>query len=272
VQSDPGWYFGDLVPILLGANQDIQSHTFSHMYAGFATPAELKADAAEWNRIAAKVHVPAAVSLAFPWSGSAGMSDTAWQDLEAAGISLVTRTNRSQRQYQLVHAEDVHCQAIPGHEAILACPDFYLTTRSAPQGIGLIDRAIQYGGVIDLWAHTEEVTTPEQIAAWGQVVQYAGQRQSDGTLWIAPLAEIANWQRARDQLRITQVSAAGPATPLIIRVQNTSQHDLNRLTLQAPFALARWELDGLVQPLGVPMDRLIFDLKAGQTRELTLWP
>ncbi len=71
VQSDPDWYFGDLVPLLQRERQDIQSHTFSHMDGGLADPATWRADLAAWQEVAAERGVAEARSLAFPWSSSA---------------------------------------------------------------------------------------------------------------------------------------------------------------------------------------------------------
>ena len=108
-----------------------------------------------------------------------------------------------QPQYALASPADPHCRPIPGHERILACPDFYLHSQeTAAQAIKLIDHTIAVSGTIDLWAHTEEVTSPEQIAAWGQVVSYAAQQRDAGALWIAPLAEIADWQAAVAECKI----------------------------------------------------------------------
>jgi peptidoglycan/xylan/chitin deacetylase (PgdA/CDA1 family) len=283
VASDPAWYFGDLVPALIAGGQDIQTHTFSHLYAGFASPEELRVDLEGWNAVAAERGVPPARSLAFPWSGSAGMSDASWAVLERAGVTVLTRTNRSQRQYQLVESGDVQCRPLPGRESILVCPDFYLTVRSAPQAIGLIDRAVERRGMIDLWAHTEEVTTPEQIAAWGQVVAYAAQLQASGELWIAPIVEIAERQRAIAAVRVQLVAdeatpvggirLSAEPSPLVLEVANTGAQDLRGVTLQAPYPIGRLRIDGQAADAGRARgDLVILDLSAGQRVRLELWP
>ena len=164
IQSDPSWYFGDLIAPLQRDQQDIQSHTFSHFSGGDATAADWQSDLQTWRAVAAEREVPPARSLAFPWSRSNGMSFADWDALEAAGITSVTRTNWNpkQPQYHIVSTTDPHCRPIPGHERILACPDFYLHSQeTAAQAIRLIDRTIAVSGTIDLWAHTEEVTSPE---------------------------------------------------------------------------------------------------------------
>jgi hypothetical protein len=271
VASDPAWYFGDLVPLLQAERQAIESHTFSHMYAGFAPPAQLQTDLSAWNASAAERQVAPARAMAFPWSGSAGMADASWSVLETDGISVVTRTNRSQRQYQIVRAADVHCRSVPGHERILACPDFYLTPRSAPQALGLIDRAIAQQGMIDLWAHTEEVTALDQLAAWGLVVKYAARRQSAGELWIAPLTEIADWQQSLAKLRITKGAERNDGATLVVQITNPSAIDLKGLTVQLPFVPGRILIDGASNRSIIRDQRMSFDLPAGATVELAVW-
>src|SRR5512138_1795978 len=92
----------------------------------YSSAAEWRADFDAWREAAAARGVPIARSLAFPWSSSAGMSDDNWRELEAAGITSVTRTNWSQPAYRLADRDTWHCRPVPGHERILACPDFYL--------------------------------------------------------------------------------------------------------------------------------------------------
>ena len=230
IQSDRSWYFGDLIAPLQRAQQDIQSHTFSHFSGGDATTADWQRDLQTWRTVAAERNVPPARSLAFPWSRSNGMSYADWDALEAAGITSVTRTswNPKQPQYRIVSAADPHCRPIPGHERILACPDFYLHSQeTAAQALKLLDHAIAVSGTIDLWAHTEEVTSPEQIAAWGQVVRYAAQQRDAGTLWIAPLAEIADWQAAVAEVSIQY---SGVSNQLLMKIEGVGPYSYTALT------------------------------------------
>lgn len=198
IESHPAWYFGDLIPPLQAHRHDIQSHTFSHFYGGFVPASEWQRDVLLWNELAAQQGVPPARVLAFPWSSSGGMSDASWDVLEQMGIMTVTRLS-TQSQYSLFARNEhgivlePHCRPFPGQQHLLACPDFYLTPTSVDAALAQIDRVRETGGVIDIWAHTEEVISPEQQAAWARVVQYAAEQ---GDLWIAPLDEIAAWQRA----------------------------------------------------------------------------
>jgi hypothetical protein len=277
-QTDPAWYFGDLVPLLQRERQDIQSHTFSHMDGGLADPITWRADLAAWKDVAAERGVAAARSLAFPWSSSAGMSYDNWNELEQAGISSITRTNWSQDQYDLFRRDGdgftsaPHCLPLPGHERILACPDFYLTAQRAPLAIRQLDAAIAAGGMIDLWAHTEEVVSAQQIAAWGQVLSYAARQRDTGALWIAPLAEIADWQQAiagvRTENREPGTDSSG--STLGFAVINESQQDLSGVTLKLPFQPQKITIDGAL--LDHPSSMLSINLHAGQAVEVLVWP
>jgi hypothetical protein len=271
-QSHPAWYFGDLIPLLVAAGHDVQSHTFSHLYAGLASVDELRADLQEWNAVAAERGVPASRSLAFPWSGSAGMSYAAWEALAAAGITSVTRTS-DQAQYRFVGPEDPRCRPVPGHERILACPDFYLTERSAPAAMRLIERAVAAGGAIDLWAHTEEVVTPAQLAAWSEVVRYTASRRDAGEVWVAPLAEIAARQQAAGEVRLNAKGQTLKEQAITFTVTNGSSTRLDGLTLRLPYVVGRAEGKGTAVSVAAhDPHAVVLDLQAGQTVEVTVWP
>ena len=281
VESDPIWYFGDLVPRLLAEKQDIQTHTFAHFAATYVTPVDWNADFAAFREVVAASGVAAPRSLAFPWSSSTGMSDADWQALADNGIQSVTRTYWAQAKSTLFprdsNAADglvttPRCRPVPGHETILACSDFYLTTRSAPNAPAMIDRAIAQGGMIDLWAHTEEVTSPEQIVAWRAVVDYAVQKREAGELWIAPLSEVADWQQALALVSI-QGSEGNQAedSSLTWTVTNGSGINLQGLTVNMPVKIQRATVDGKEIPI-LDSETLILNLSAQQGREVVVWP
>lgn len=282
-QSHPAWYFGDLIPLLQREQQDIQSHTFSHFYGGFVDPQDWRDDIATWNQVAAERGVPPMRSLAFPWSSSAGMSDASWNVLQEAGITSVTRLSH-QSQYNLFPRDEhdlaiaPRCRPLPGHARILACPDFYLTPESAERAIAQINRTLEVSGTIDLWAHTEEVVTDEQRAAWERVVRYAAMQDD---LWIAPLREITDWQQALAQVE-TSMQNLEPGTqnqhddPLVFAVMNQSVRDLEGLTVKLPYAAERVTVDGQDAGSSGPgapvLDSLVLNLPAGATVEVQAWP
>jgi peptidoglycan/xylan/chitin deacetylase (PgdA/CDA1 family) len=280
--SDPAWYFGDLIEPLQQGGHEIQSHTFSHFYGGLVDAATWQLDLAAWNSTAAERDVRPATALAFPWSSSSGMSDANWNTLEAAGITAVTRLS-DQAQYNLFPADaqgiiaQPHCQPLPGHLAILACPDFYLTERSAQLALQQVDRVLAEGGMIDLWAHTEEVVTPAQLAAWEQVVRYTAENPN---VWVAPFSEIAAWQQAVREVRVEQVTdketggqGDKETRPLTYRVSNMSGISLPGLTLQIPAGVTEVAINGDVVSAALYKENsIVLDLLAGGSAEVTLWP
>jgi hypothetical protein len=287
IASDPDYYFADLLASLRQAKHDIQTHTFSHLYGGYASLVEWRADFDAWRAAAAADQVAAPRSLAFPWSSSAGMSDANWSELASAGITSVTRTNWSQDPYRLADRDQWQCRPVPAHETILACPDFYLIAgRDTPQSARIaqlhagggrddaireIDRAIAAGGMIDIWAHTEEVTSPKQIADWTAVVRHAAQARDAGRLWIAPLAEITDWQQSSSKLKVLSSELNQNDGSLKFMIDNSQGTNLNGLALQLPFTVARYTLNN--QELKTHNSKLItLNLPAGQTVEVQVWP
>jgi hypothetical protein len=245
--AEPAWYFGDLIGPLRAAGHEIQSHTFSHLDGGLSDVATWQADMRAWDEAAAAKGVAPATSLAFPWSSSAGMSDASWDALEEAGISSVTRLS-DQAQYSLFPAgadgliAEPRCRWLPGREGrMLACPDFYLTVESAELALRQVERAVAAHGMIDLWAHTEEVVTPAQIEAWRQVARRVA---GDPAIWTAPLGEIAAWQMAVEGLSI-EVEANGiGGRPVTLSIFNPSGQNLVGLAIEIPQGAQRVSLGG----------------------------
>jgi hypothetical protein len=277
VATHPAWYFGDLIAPLQAAQQDIQSHTFSHFYGGFVGPADWQADFAAWQYVAARKDVPPAHSLAFPWSGSGGMSEANWQVLQEAGITSVTRLS-DQAQYNLFPTDEhglirePHCRPLPGHATIIACPDSYLTPTRAEQVIAQIDHTLAQGGALDIWAHTEEVVSAEQQAAWRRVVAYAAAQEG---LWIAPLREITDWQHALRNVHIEQLGQHAAGEPLEFQVNNP----LPGLTLRLPFVPERIEVsnepgsaDTAPPAYRLDADMLIVEGATEGTLRIQAWP
>ncbi len=275
LQSHPEWYFADVIGPLRANGHTIQSHTFSHFFGGYVDAAVWQADLDAWNGVAAAQGIAAATAIAFPWSSSSGMSDTNWDTLEAAGITAITRLS-DQGQYNLFPSDAdglviaPHCRWFPGREGrILACPDFYLTERSADRALQQIDRAVAQEGMIDLWAHTEEVITPEQIAAWAGVVRYAAENPA---IWVAPFETVADWQRALAQVEI-QATGGGADNGQSFSITNAGVQDLLGLTLRIPAGTNRVAVNGdLLDNATWSAGDFVIDLAAGRMLEVTLWP
>jgi hypothetical protein len=156
------------------------------------------------------------------------MSNANWDALEAAGITSLTRTAWNPRlpQYHIVTAQDARCRELPGHERIMVCPDYYLTVDRTPAALALLRTLRANDGMIDYWAHTEEVTTPEQIAAWQSVVDACA---AAGDVWVAPLAEIASRQRSISAL--VQTQGTDPSG-VYIRITNPTELSVTRIAVR----------------------------------------
>jgi peptidoglycan/xylan/chitin deacetylase (PgdA/CDA1 family) len=272
INSDPEWYFGDLLAPLQEAGHTIQSHTFSHFFGGYVDAATWQADLLAWNAVAAERRIDPATAIAFPWSSSSGMSDANWDVLEAAGITALTRLS-DQGQYNLFPLDrdglviSPRCRWFPGREGrMLACPDFYLTERSAERAITQIERALAHEGMIDLWAHTEEVVTPAQIAAWERVVRFAADHPA---VWVAPFDQIAAWHHGLAQVNIVPVASDDGQT---FQVTHTGRTDLRGVTLRVPPNVTQLALNGDMLDAATWQDgSLVLDLAAGRQIEVTLW-
>jgi hypothetical protein len=225
IQSDPAWYFGDLIGPVRNAGHDIQSHTFSHFYGGLASPTEWQTDLQAWNTLAATRNVAPATSLAFPWSSSAGMRYDSWDQLVAAGVTSLTRTSWNPRlpQYHIVTAGEARCRPLPGHEVILVCPDFYLTTAREAGALALLTDIRQRDGMIDFWSHTEEVMTPDQIATWQAVVDATAQA---GDVWVASLRAIATRQQMIQMVQTKVMQSATSPTIILTNPTMTAITDM----------------------------------------------
>lgn len=267
VASDPAWYFGDLLAALKANNQPIQSHTFSHLYVGFTKLAEWQSDLATWQAIAAEQRVAPATVVAFPFGGTNGMSNAHWQALTDAGVATVVRTRlprdlrKTDDKYLLIDRLRFQPRLLPGHD-ILIMPDAYLLPSSQAEVKWRLEQTIAAGGVLDIWAHTNEIVAPEQIAAWRATLKAA---RTNAAVWVAPIAEIADYWRGIRQVRAEIIKAD---SPLRVRITNPSALNLSGMTVRLPARATR--ADG-TPSLVVNQDRLSLDLQAGATEEVTIW-
>jgi hypothetical protein len=260
-QTDPAWYFGSQIATLQAAGQDIQSHTFAHFAGGLVEPSDWRADFQAWNEVAEPMKVAPATSLAFPWSWTAGMRWDNWEVLRANGIRSVTRTNWTQPRFQIADRETYALRALPGHSSITVIADEYLTPESLPRIRERLNVALLNEGAIDIWAHTEEVTSAEQRAAWGEIATASEQ------FWVASVPDIVAWHEALAHVEI-RVQIEQPRYSF--RIMNGNNDPLRRLTLVLPFTPAHATVDG--QATSVAGEHLILDVPARSSVEVSLWP
>lgn len=256
------WYFGSQIKLLQAAKQDIQSHTFAHFAGTYVTPADWRADFAAWKDVADQHDVAPATSLAFPWSSSAGMTFENWDALVDGGIQSVTRTvwQPGQRRSWIADRQHYALRQLPGHNELTVIGDQLLTPKTRAAVLQHMQTARLNEGAIDVWAHTEEVTSPEQIAAWQAAIDVANR-----DFWIAPVPEIV--QYAADIQRVTvEVAAEQPQYRFTVR--NTSPRDLRGVTLTLPFVPQGITIDG--NEVDATGTTLILDLKRGAWAEVVL--
>ncbi len=258
--TDPLWYFGSQIALLQRNAQDIQSHTFAHFDGGLVTADDWRADFAAWKDVAAAQKVAPPTSIAFPWSSSAGMRWDSWQVLVEQGIQSVTRTNWHQERFWIADRERYAVRTLPAHPTISVVADEYLTPDSLDSVQRSLERARLNEGAIDVWSHTEEVTTPQQRAAWSEIVEQSA------TFWVASVPDIARWQRT---IRNVRVEIEAEQSDYTFRVVNDNDTVMDGLTLTLPFVPDRITVDGRSIP--VSDNRLIMTIPGHHTVEVTLW-
>ncbi|HYF61874.1 MAG TPA: hypothetical protein VD886_03620, partial [Herpetosiphonaceae bacterium] len=220
---------------------------------------------AAWTALAAEQNVAPAAALAFPYGGSDGMTDGHWQALQEAGITTVTRTRRpvdldASDKYLLVDRNRYQPRLLPGRD-VLAIPDFELQPKYRADVLARMQQAAAAGGMLDLWAHTNEIVSPEQIAAWREVIAAAA---GDPALWVAPLPEITGYWRGVRRVGVEILAES----PLRLRVSNPGPAALPGLTLLLP---GRAERVASALPITQHNDRLTLDLPADSAEEITIW-
>ncbi len=105
------WYFGDQTNRLREAGQDIQSHTFGHLYVRGTTPEEFLLDTEAFVRYAREKDLPPIRHFAFPWKSSNSVTKDWYQLLAEKGFTSVTR---------LYDGDQGIIQAGPGQQVLTA--------------------------------------------------------------------------------------------------------------------------------------------------------
>jgi peptidoglycan/xylan/chitin deacetylase (PgdA/CDA1 family) len=225
-QSDPAWYFGSLTKQLAQDGNDIESHTFGHLFlhAGI-TPQQLDDDLTAWDALAKETGYAPAHSFAFPWGASNSLTAEYYAVLAKHGITNVTRFYDNK-------PGTVQLNTVPVYPQIRVVPDQELIDRQGDEAAADrgIDTALASGGVFSIWAHPENIATANAQAIWGRVVAYAADRRSLG-LWVAPVTTITNFADARDNLHLSSVHVGANT---VITVRNGGTTRCNDATLTLP--------------------------------------
>ena len=225
-ETNPAWYFGSLTKQLAQDGNDIESHTFGHLFlhAGI-TPQQLDDDLTAWDQVAKENGFAPAHSFAFPWAASNSLTPEYYAILAKHGITNVTR-------YYDLKTGTVQLDAVPVYPKIRVMPDQELIDQQGDEAAAQrgIDTALASGGVFSVWAHPENIATANAQAIWGRIVAYAADRRSLG-LWVAPVTTITNFVDARDQLHLSSVHIGANT---VITVRNAGTSGCNDATLTLP--------------------------------------
>ncbi|MCL5256410.1 MAG: polysaccharide deacetylase family protein [Chloroflexi bacterium] len=227
-QTDPGWYFGDLVDKMIAAGQDIESHTFGHLYARGTSLKEFKTDLDQWNSVASEHGLGPAKTFAFPWAASNSLTLPHYQALADRGVLAVTRL------YQ--YGDPFELSGIASNPPLLVYPDQELqdTADSEKTALQSIDEVLARRGFTSLWTHPESVADSNGMQMWDRVVAYAASKREDG-LVVDTLTNIVEHYLA---VRNLKVESTQNGNDLSITLQNTGKDGITGTTLTLPGIVA----------------------------------
>ncbi len=263
-QSDPAWYFGDQADRLRQARQDIQSHTFGHIYVRGTTPEEFLRDTDAFGFYAAERKLPPIRHFAFPWKSSNSLTAEWYQILVNRGYTSVTRLydadqgirqdgvgllafdngQRTPDRATVVYENFAgpsntyyYLGRVRGAESLLVLRDYQLVPgeRSEATAKALLDELLRRRGYGSIWTHPEAIVDAGNQGQWMRVVQYAAQKREAG-LWVDSVANIV-----QHRLNIAQVKVAaswsngGKKARLVIT--NHAKEPISGLTLTLPAPL-----------------------------------
>jgi len=269
--TNPAWYFGSLTKEWLADGQDIQSHSFGHLFIHSGiTAQQLDDDLTAWDTVARENGVAPARSFAFPWGASNSLTAEYYAVFAKHGITNVTRFyDTKPGTYEI--------GTVPQRPSIRVMPDTQLLSGGEQETITNrgdemmarrgIDLTLAGGGGWSLWTHPESVANPAAQALWGRVIGYAADRRKDG-LWVMPVTTVTSFAAARDALQVTSYHV-GEQTA--ITVTNTGTSPVVSATLTLPRTPQRITFTG---GNGLPDQResqvRLGTLGPGQTLTLTV--
>lgn len=213
-RENPEWYFGDQIKRFYQSGEDIQCHTFSHLYISLETPERLARDISEWQRCAEEIGLPPAESLAFPYESFLHLTNTftgkifpnlgyspgneyrvvpinhdLCKVLSETGIKVITRIPD---WFWKEHYPPFDIARMDNQSNLFLFPGKVLQTRKkdASEEIAYLDEIIRTKGIGSLWCHPGNVLTSDEITKFQSVVSYAKKKAEEGVLLVAPLTEI----------------------------------------------------------------------------------
>jgi peptidoglycan/xylan/chitin deacetylase (PgdA/CDA1 family) len=259
-KTHPAWYFGDQTDRLNAAGQDIQSHTFGHLYVRGTTVQEFTADMDTFLNYAKARKLPPVRSFAFPWKSSNSLTADWYNAMVKRGFTSVTRLYDLDQMVRYQDAGQIqfdNCKRTPDNKVIFnefAGPcntyfylnqvknvpqltvlnDYHLITgeRSEATAYSVINELLRRRGYGSIWTHPESVVNPVDQEAWTRVVQYATQQRVAG-LWVDSVTNLVQFREDASQVEVTaNWQEQGKKVSLV--VTNHAKNALEGVTLTMP--------------------------------------
>lgn len=263
VKSDPAWYFGDQTDRLNKAGQDIESHTFGHVYVRGTTPQEFLQDTEAILRYAQQRKLPPLRHFAFPWKSSNSLTAEWYKILADRGFESVTRLydgdqgilqgalgqlsfdNGKRAAGNKVAYENFagpsnpyyYLGQVKDEPRLLVLHDYQLVPfeQSEPAAKGLVDELLRRRGYGSIWTHPEAIVTPSDQSQWSRVVQYAAEKRDSG-LWVDSVANIIQHRRDIEKVAVSTTWSDG-GKKARVTVTNRANHEVSGLTLTLPASI-----------------------------------
>ena len=259
-KTTPAWYFGDQTDRLNAAGQDIQSHTFGHLYVRGTTVQEFAGDMDTFLQYALVRKLPPVRSFAFPWKSSNSLTADWYNVLAQRGFTSVTRLydqDQMVRNLDKGNLQFDNCKRTADNKVIFAAfagpcnTYFYLNQvknvpqltilndyqleagdRSEATAYNLINELLRRRGYGSIWTHPESVVVPSDQQAWLRVVQYATQKRAEG-LWVDSVTNLIQFRKDAAQVEVAANWQEGGKKVSLV-VTNHAQNGLEGVTLTVP--------------------------------------
>jgi peptidoglycan/xylan/chitin deacetylase (PgdA/CDA1 family) len=270
--TKPAWYFGDQTDRLLKAGQDIQSHTFGHLYVRGTSIAEFAADMQTWLSYARAKGIQAR-SFAFPWQSSNSLDKSDhFKVLANLGFLSVTRlydgdqgkqengegvlrydNGKLNDNHQRIYEDEAgpqnyyyYLNRVKNEPRLLVLNDYNMVhgDKSENQAKALIDQLLMRRGYGSIWTHPEAVVDPSDKGQWQRVIQYAASKRDAG-LWIDSVTNLIQHRLDIQKIGVeTNYSRDGAKQRVRLTLTNYNDHSVDGLTLTMPGKISQIILPG----------------------------
>ncbi len=294
-KTDPAWYFGDQTERMRGAGQDVQSHTFGHLYVRGTTVEEFSTDIETFVRFARTKNLAPIRHFAFPWTSSNSVTAQWYAALADRGFQSITRlyyTDQGKIQDSLGGLKfdngkrasgnkisydewagptnDYYLlRRVKGEPRLLALSDYEMTSgeKSEATARTLIDELLRRRGYGSIWTHPESVVNARDQGQWLRVVNYATQKREAG-LWVDSVSNIVQHRLDTAQVGVETVWREG-GKRASLTLTNGAKNPVEGLTLTLPGPLRAasgalsFKGPQLLVPTLQPGQRLTIEIELG---------